>query len=165
MCADCVNVARQEVLNFGAMDSQTKQDCHRCVCEKVLCGVVLPPRQGNHCCLEAVRAHVNNVERRSATLQHESRMARLRWVRRERSLLAQVASLQGEAQLAALKYQQNLHRYMLNIHSIADQVIGIYKGDKRISGEAEPEEQDEAKSKGIWCQLLDMFLQEGLLDE
>ena len=110
------------------MDSQAEQDGdqrERYICGKG-CGLLLS-LQGNHSCLAALRLHSNNIERRSATLQHESRMARLRWGRREQFLLAQVSSLQGEAQLAALKYQQKLHQYMLNINSIADQVIGFYK--------------------------------------
>ncbi|CAL8375820.1 unnamed protein product [Arctogadus glacialis] len=80
-------------------------------------------------------------------------MARLRWGRREQFLLAQVSSLQGEAQLAALKYQQKLHQYMLNINSIADQVIGFYKGDTRISRErtvcAEETEKREEMPKHV----------------
>ena len=52
------------------------------------------------------------LEERSATLERDARTARLRWNRREQSLLARVSSLHGEAQLAALEYQRRLHRYM-----------------------------------------------------
>ncbi|XP_068169215.1 PDZ domain-containing RING finger protein 4-like [Antennarius striatus] len=56
-------------------------------------------------------------------------MARLRWNRREQSLLAQVTGLQNEAQLAALRYQRRLHQYMLHINSIAEKVNGYCKGN------------------------------------
>lgn len=83
--------------------------------------------QGDHCCLDALRMLNDALQERSVTLEHEARMQRLRWVRREQSLLAQVSSLQSEAQLTALRYQRKLHQYMLNINNIAKQVIGYYK--------------------------------------
>lgn len=83
--------------------------------------------RGEHCCVDALRRVTDALEERSASLEHEARMARLRWNRREQFLLAQVSALQNEAQLSALKYQRRLHQYMLHINSIAEQVTGYYK--------------------------------------
>nr|XP_029490775.1 E3 ubiquitin-protein ligase PDZRN3-B-like [Oncorhynchus nerka] len=90
--------------------------------------------QGDHCCLDALRMLNDALQERSVTLEHEARMQRLRWVRREQSLLAQVSSLQSEAQLTALRYRRKLHQYMLNTNNIAKQVIGYYKSDSGASG-------------------------------
>lgn len=116
-----------QVLNLSGMESQTKLDAvHRGggVCQKG-CGLQLPGE--DHCCVDALRTVTDALEERSAALEHEARMARLRWNRREQSLLAKVSTLQNEAQLAALKYQRRLHQYMVHINSIAEQVIGYYK--------------------------------------
>lgn len=134
MCADCpIHCGEKDricqVLNPGGMESRTKPETgHRGagVCQKG-CGLLLDVSKGEHCCVDALRAVTDALEGRSATLEHEARMARLRWNRREQSLLAQVSTLQNEAQLAALKYQRRLHQYMLHINSIAEQVIGYYK--------------------------------------
>lgn len=85
------------------------------------CGLLL---DGNaeHRCVDALRSVTDALEGRSAGLEHDVRMARLRWNRREQGLLARVTDLQNEAQLAALQYQQRLHQYMVHISSIAEQV-------------------------------------------
>lgn len=101
-------------------------------------------RRGEHCCVDALRTVTDALEGRRAALEHEARMARLRWNRREQYLLAQVTSLQNEAQLAALKYQRRLHQYMLRVHSIAEQVIGYYKGDLQTAGAVQRQISDEA---------------------
>lgn len=137
MCADCPNTCAGEdtvcqVLSPDGMDSQTKQDFDQRdvgICKKG-CGLLLPREviaKGNHCCLDALRMFTDALEERSSTLEHEARLARLRWGRREQALLAHVSTLQSEAQLAAVKYQKKLHQYMLNINSISEQVIGYYK--------------------------------------
>lgn len=143
MCADCPNPCGDDadticqVLNPSGMDPPTKRGSDLrdvSVCQKG-CGLLLSRddiTKGNHCCLDALRLLTDALEERSAVLEHESRMARLRWGRREQSLLAQVSSLQSEAQLAALKYQQKLHQYMLNINSIAEQVLSYYKVRRHV---------------------------------
>lgn len=75
-----------------------------------------------HRCVDALRSVTDALEGRSAGLEHDVRMARLRWNRREQGLLARVTDLQNETQLAALQYQQRLHQYMVHISSIAEQV-------------------------------------------
>ncbi|CAB1322767.1 unnamed protein product, partial [Coregonus sp. 'balchen'] len=143
MCADCPNPCKdgescRKVFNSGEMDNEPRMMKeeesdfdHRDVgiCQKG-CGLLLSHTdivQGNHCCLDALRMLNDTLQERSATLEHEGRMQRLRWGRREQSLLAQVSFIQSEAQLTALKYQRKLHQYMLNINNIAEQVIGYYK--------------------------------------
>lgn len=108
------------------MESQTNGEG---VCQRG-CGLLLSAEdmdRHGHCCVDALRTVTDALEERSATLEHETRMARLRWNRREQSLLAQVSTLQQEAQLSALKYQQRLHQYLLHIHSIAEQLTGYYQ--------------------------------------
>lgn len=98
--------------------------------EIVLCvrGCGLPlSGAGEHCCVDALRAVTDALEGRSAALQHQARMERLRWNRREQNLLGQVSRLQNEAQLAALRYQRRLHQYLLHISSIAEQVMDYCK--------------------------------------
>lgn len=138
MCADCPTPCGEkdpisQVLNPGGMESQTQPETgHRGegVCQRG-CGLPLSGedagKPGEHCCVDALRTVTDALEERSATLEHEARMARLRWNRREQSLLAQVSTLQNEAQLAALKYQRRLHQYMLHINNIAEQVTGYCK--------------------------------------
>lgn len=78
-----------------------------------------------HCYVEALQAAKRASEKKGAGLEQTLRMAQLRWDRRERSLLAQVAALQSEAKLFALAYQQRLQGYLLHISSIAEE-IGRY---------------------------------------
>lgn len=94
------------------------------------CGLLLSGEdfsKGEHCCVDALRTVADALEERSATLEHEARMAMLRWNRREQFLLAQVSTLQSEARLAALQHQRRLHQYMLHVNNIAEQVTGHCK--------------------------------------
>ncbi|XP_031696537.1 E3 ubiquitin-protein ligase PDZRN3-B-like [Anarrhichthys ocellatus] len=100
--------------------------------------------KGDHRCVDALRAVTDALEERSAALEHETRMARLRWNRREQSLLAQVSTLQNEAQLSALRYQRRLHQYMLHINSIAEQVAGYYKRDAKTTDGTQSQISDTA---------------------
>ncbi|KAK5614254.1 hypothetical protein CRENBAI_005299 [Crenichthys baileyi] len=104
--------------------------CDQSVCQKG-CGLLLSGHSMDttkkHSCVEPLRAVKRALEERGAGLEHASRMARLRWNRREQSLVAQVATLQNEAQLAALTYQQRLQRYLLHISSIVEQITGYCK--------------------------------------
>ncbi|MEQ2171516.1 hypothetical protein GOODEAATRI_011463 [Goodea atripinnis] len=104
--------------------------CDQSVCQKG-CGLLLSGHSMDttkkQCCVEPLRAVKRALEERGAGLEHASRMARLRWNRTEQSLVAQVATLQNEAQLAALTYQQRLQRYLLHISSIVEQITGYCK--------------------------------------
>lgn len=99
---------------------ETKPGSGEGVCQRG-CGLSLSG-DAEHCCVDALRSVTDALEGRSASLERQVRMARLRWNRREQWLLARVTALQNEAQLAALQYQQRLHRYMVHIGSIAEQV-------------------------------------------
>lgn len=96
------------------------------VCKKG-CGLLLQGEdlgEGGHCCVDALRALADALEEKSATLEHEVRMEKLRWSRREQSLLARVSTVQQCAQLAAVKYERRLHQYKLHVNSLAEQLIG-----------------------------------------
>lgn len=99
---------------------ETKPGSGEGVCQRG-CGLSLSG-DPEHCCVDALRAVTDTLEGRSAGLEQQVRVARLRWNRREQWLLARVTALQNEARLAALQYQQRLHRYMVHIGSIAEQV-------------------------------------------
>lgn len=99
---------------------ETKPGSGEGVCQRG-CGLSLSG-DAEHCCVDALRSVTDALEGRSASLELQVRMARLRWNRREQRLLARVTALQNEAQLAALQYQQRLHQYMVHIGSIAEQV-------------------------------------------
>ncbi|XP_073327713.1 PDZ domain-containing RING finger protein 4-like isoform X2 [Pagrus major] len=141
-----------QLLNSG-MESETKPETSprvEGVCQRG-CGLPLSAQdsgKGEHCCVDALRSVTDALEGRSAALEHEARMARLRWNRREQSLLAQVTALQNEAQLAALRYQRRLHQYMLHINSIAEQSdlrapadMQSQVSDKATCADGEPQEQ------------------------
>ncbi|CAG08664.1 unnamed protein product [Tetraodon nigroviridis] len=99
---------------------ETKPGTGAGVCRRG-CGLLLPG-DAEHCCVDALRSVTDALEGRSLSLEHEVRMARLRWNRREQGLLARVTDLQNEAQVAAVRYQQRLRQYMVRIGSIAEQV-------------------------------------------
>ncbi|XP_014861594.1 PREDICTED: PDZ domain-containing RING finger protein 4-like [Poecilia mexicana] len=94
------------------------------------------------CCVESLRAVKRALEERGAGLEQASRMARLRWNRREQLLVAQVATLQNEAQLAAFTYQQRLKRYLLHISSIAEQIAGYCKSDSSTAADMQTHTSD-----------------------
>ncbi|KAM7003510.1 E3 ubiquitin-protein ligase PDZRN3-B-like [Tautogolabrus adspersus] len=149
MRADCPTSGKENKSNLepGGMESQTKPELGHGgggVCQGG-CGLRLTGEE--HCCVDALRTVTDTLEERSATLEHEARMARLRWNRREQYLLAQVSNLQNEAQLAALQYQQRLHQYMLHINSIAEQVTGYCKGDLRATCDKQSNIADTASCK------------------
>lgn len=87
------------------------------------CGLVRLTEE--HSCVETLRAFADALEERGARLEHEARMAELRWNRREQFLLAQVTALQSETQVAALRYQRRLHQFLLRTSSIAAQIGGF----------------------------------------
>ncbi|KAF0040643.1 hypothetical protein F2P81_006541 [Scophthalmus maximus] len=95
------------------------------VCQRG-CGLVVSAGE-EHCCVDALRSVTDALEERSAALEHDARMARLRWNRREQSLLAQVSALQDEARLAALRYQRRLHQYTLRVSGVAERIVGHCK--------------------------------------
>lgn len=134
MCADCPSAGvekdrESQVLTPGGMESQTKPHRGEGVCQRG-CGLLLSGldvSKGEHCCVEALRTVADALEERSVTLEHDARIARLRWNRREQCLLAQVSTLQNQAQLDALKYQRRLNQYLVHIRSIAEQLAGYCK--------------------------------------
>lgn len=104
------------------MEPQTEASSRQGVCQKG-CGLPLLSAE-EHRCVEALRARTAALEERGAAVERTARMERLRWRSTERTLLAQVRTLQHEAHLAALQYQRRLERYLLNINGIARQIVG-----------------------------------------
>uniref|UniRef100_A0AAX7VLS1 Uncharacterized protein n=1 Tax=Astatotilapia calliptera TaxID=8154 RepID=A0AAX7VLS1_ASTCA len=149
MCADCPSAGvekdrESQVLTPGGMESQTKPHRGEGVCQRG-CGLLLSGldvSKGEHCCVEALRTVADALEERSVTLEHEARIARLRWNRREQCLLAQVSTLQNQAQLDALKYQRRLNQYLVHIRSIAEQLAGYCKSDSSLAADMESKISD-----------------------
>uniref|UniRef100_A0A674K683 RING-type domain-containing protein n=1 Tax=Terrapene triunguis TaxID=2587831 RepID=A0A674K683_9SAUR len=84
------------------------------------CGLVLLQRDlaggaqpgGGHCCLRALRSQNSSLQGQRASLEQELKRQALKWSKREKSLLAQLAALQSEVQLTALRYQVKFNQYM-----------------------------------------------------
>ncbi|XP_036000820.1 E3 ubiquitin-protein ligase PDZRN3-B-like [Fundulus heteroclitus] len=93
-------------------------------------------------CVEALRAAKRALEERGSDLESTSRMARLRWTRREQSLLDKVATLQNEAQLAALKQQRRLERYLVHLRGIAEELAGYCKSDSSTAADMQSHASD-----------------------
>ncbi|XP_037834207.1 E3 ubiquitin-protein ligase PDZRN3-B-like [Kryptolebias marmoratus] len=111
------------------MEPQGQPNPAQGLCQKG-CGLPLLCAE-EHRCVEALRARTAALEERGAALERGARVQRLRWNRTERTLLAQVTTLQNEAQLAALKYQRRLDQYLLHINSIAKQIVGYCQSEFR----------------------------------
>ncbi|XP_061577053.1 E3 ubiquitin-protein ligase PDZRN3-like [Cololabis saira] len=107
-------------------------------------GSSISPQEQQHCCVDALRALTDALEDRAAALQHQARMARLRWNRREQSLLTQVTALQSEARLAALQHQRRLHQYLLHINGITQQVGAYCKSDSSPAADMQNHTSDKA---------------------
>ncbi|XP_024912051.1 E3 ubiquitin-protein ligase PDZRN3-B-like [Cynoglossus semilaevis] len=159
MRTDCATSCVEKVAGSAGeltMASLADADAGHGVCQ-MGCGLLLSAddscEKEQHCCVDALRTVADRLEERSATLEHEARMARLRWNRREQFLLAQVSALQNEAQLAALRYQRRLHQYLLHINSIAEQVVGYCKGDLQTSADENSPETTSGQGDTVEEQL------------
>ncbi|XP_055011965.1 PDZ domain-containing RING finger protein 4-like [Boleophthalmus pectinirostris] len=119
------------------MDPQfDPEDCTEILCGEG-CGLLLcAERPEEHSCVEALRALADELQDRSAALEHEGRMARLGWERREQWLVARANTAQTEAKLTRTKYQRRLHQYALHVHTILQQVLGLYQGHTRTTDES-----------------------------
>ncbi|KAJ0029438.1 hypothetical protein NQD34_004435 [Periophthalmus magnuspinnatus] len=103
------------------------EDCTELLCGEG-CGLLLSAQHPEeHSCVEALRALADELQDRSSALEHEGRMARLGWERREQWLMARATTAQTEAKLARIKYQRRLHQYTLHVHSIMQQALGLYQ--------------------------------------
>ncbi|XP_015251069.1 PREDICTED: E3 ubiquitin-protein ligase PDZRN3-like [Cyprinodon variegatus] len=100
-----------------------------------------------HCYVEALQAAKRASEKKGAGLEQTLRMAQLRWDRRERSLLAQVAALQSEAKLFALAYQQRLQGYLLHISSIAEEIGRYCERDSRTLSDMQSHASNSTSAK------------------
>ena len=109
----CAEVHDQRTV--GAHEAETCDYRPVGVCHKG-CGMVTVQREAaSHQCLEALKVHIANQEAGIAGLQAEIRRLASRFQKREKSLLAQVASLHSEVQLQALHFQKKLNDYRSKI--------------------------------------------------
>lgn len=104
------------------MERRREPKSGRRVCQEG-CGLPLLSADA-HSCVEALRARTAALEERRAALERGARMDRLRWRRTERTLLAQVTTLQHEAQRAALEHQRKLEQHLVHVQSITQQIVG-----------------------------------------
>lgn len=84
-------------------------------------------QEGDNCCMKALRDQNEVVHAWSDRIASEVRKLCITWGKREQFLLSQLTSLQTEAQVSAVKYQQRLRQYMFCISSILDQISGSYE--------------------------------------
>ncbi|CAM4473661.1 unnamed protein product [Lepidochelys olivacea] len=134
--ARCRHKGCPEVLSLKDVDAHMRESCeHRPagICQ-LGCGLVLlqrdlaggaPPGRG-HCCVRALRSQNGSLQGQRASLEQELKRQALKWSKREKSLLAQVAALQSEVQLTALRYQVKFNQYMSHISSITKNLAGSH---------------------------------------
>ena len=80
------------------------------------CGLVLAFRDSaEHDCLTAMKAHVHDQEAKVTCMEHNLKKLASKFSKREKSLLAQIASLHSEIQMQALRFQKKLTEYRAQI--------------------------------------------------
>ncbi|CAL9696909.1 unnamed protein product [Knipowitschia caucasica] len=98
------------------------------------CGLPLSAsRPEEHCCVEALRALADALLDRSAAQEHQARMERLGWARREQRLMAQTSRAQSQVKLTEVQSQRRLHQYVLQAGAVVQQVLGLHQGQTRTN--------------------------------
>ncbi|XP_061085842.1 PDZ domain-containing RING finger protein 4-like [Conger conger] len=94
------------------------------------CGLALRRQaQGEHSCINALRAQNRVLQVKTTKLEQEAEKQRLQFGVRERLLLARVSSLRNEARLKALSYQNRLRHFVVHINNITKQLVtGCHTG-------------------------------------
>ncbi|XP_038243750.1 PDZ domain-containing RING finger protein 4 isoform X2 [Dermochelys coriacea] len=134
--ARCRHRGCPEVLSLKDVDAHMRESCeHRPagICPRG-CGLVLLQREraggappgGGPCCVRALRSHSGSLQGQRASLERELKRQALKWSKREKSLLAQLAALQSEVQLTALRCQVKFNQYMSHISSIPKKRAGSH---------------------------------------
>ncbi|XP_038054132.1 E3 ubiquitin-protein ligase PDZRN3-B-like [Patiria miniata] len=108
----CANKGCEAVVNIkDQVQHQTQQCEYRPVgrCEQG-CNLVLQHNAvADHSCLKAMQAHCANLQAKISSQEHSLKKTTVRFGKREKSLLAQIACLQNEIQMQALRYQKKLN--------------------------------------------------------
>ena len=108
----CSNKGCQEVVNIKDQAHHETQACeYRPVgrCEQG-CGLVLQYiTRAEHDCLKALQNHTSCLQTKIKNQEHNMKKNSLRYGKREKAMLAQIACLQNEIQMQALRYQKKLN--------------------------------------------------------
>lgn len=114
----CRNKGCSEVHDRKALNKHEMEVCDFRpigICQQG-CGLVLVHRESaDHKCLDALKNHISSQEAGISGLQVEIKRLASKFNKREKSLLAQVASLHSEIQLQALRFQKKLNDYRSKI--------------------------------------------------
>ncbi|CAE1252735.1 PDZRN3_4 [Acanthosepion pharaonis] len=102
----CRNPGCSQTVNLGQLVAHETDECEWRpvgICQRG-CGLVLLQRAvtAGHECVEALKNQIGEQEIRTGSLETEMRRLQARFVKREKSLLAQIATLHGDVQLQAL---------------------------------------------------------------
>ena len=93
------------------------------------CGLVLVSKEApSHKCVEALKSHIATQEHGMAGLESEMKRMASKYSKREKSLLAQVASLHSEIQMQALRFQKKLNDYRSKIAYVSRKAAQIKVG-------------------------------------
>ncbi|XP_030839365.1 E3 ubiquitin-protein ligase PDZRN3-B-like [Strongylocentrotus purpuratus] len=108
----CSNKGCQDVINIKDQAQHETQTCEwRPVgrCEQG-CSLVLQfNTRSEHDCLKALQNHSGALQTKMKNQEHNLKKNSLRYGKREKALLAQIACLQNEIQMQALRYQKKLN--------------------------------------------------------
>ena len=129
----CSNKGCQEELNIKDQVVHETQYCEfRPVgrCDKG-CGLVLQHNGiTDHVCLKALQTHANSLQSKIANQEHNLKKTTMRFGKREKSLLSQIACLQNEIQMQALKYQKKLNEAKAEIEYLG--ALAEYEKVRRL---------------------------------
>ncbi|XP_014427954.2 PDZ domain-containing RING finger protein 4 isoform X1 [Pelodiscus sinensis] len=121
--ARCRHQGCPEVRSLPDVEAPRRESCERRPagpCPQG-CDLLLLAGGGGRCCLRALRSH-SGIPR--AGLEPALKRQAREWSTREKSLLAQLAALQSEVQLTALRYRVKFNQYMSHLSSLARSLAG-----------------------------------------
>jgi hypothetical protein len=83
------------------------------------CGLVLQHNGiTDHVCIKALQTHTNYLQSKIANQDHNLKKTTMRFGKREKSVLSQIACLQNEIQMQALKYQKGMNEAKAEIDTL-----------------------------------------------
>ncbi|XP_070559720.1 E3 ubiquitin-protein ligase PDZRN3-B-like isoform X2 [Ptychodera flava] len=118
----CSNKGCREVLDIKDQLQHERQTCeYRPVGQcRSGCGLTLLCRDlEGHECLKALQSHVASQQVKVGSLERDLKKIAVRYSKREKSLLTQMATLQNEIQMQALRYQKKLNEYKSQIQYLS----------------------------------------------
>uniref|UniRef100_A0A4W4EZT5 PDZ domain containing ring finger 4 n=1 Tax=Electrophorus electricus TaxID=8005 RepID=A0A4W4EZT5_ELEEL len=131
---NCRNKGCGAVLNLKDMDSHMREKCEYRLTEvcKNGCGLMLTLKEKleNHNCRDALRTQNCVLEGKLNSLERQLRRQTIRASNRERSLLAQLSTVHGELQIAALEYQKKRTAYKARMDALSSNRVPLSKGEE-----------------------------------